>query len=219
MIENPNAPQSNHRNARILLRSQIEEAQRHTDSNAGAARWLGVSYKMYKKYAVLYGLFDRHANPTGKGIDKGFSRRPTSIPLRDILAGKHPKYSLAKLKNRLIARNKIEEACCLCGFHERRITDGKVPLMLTFVDGDQSNFRLANLELRCYNCMFLTTGAPSVAHRTRHIDRSFTAPHKLPQAATLTTTTADYHDPTEDIAMNAYTLTEEEKAELLASLE
>ncbi len=219
MIENPNAPQTNHRNARILLRSQIEEAQRHTDSGGSAARWLGVSYAMYKKYAVLYGLFERHANPTGKGIDKGFSKRPTSIPLRDILAGKYPKYSLAKLKNRLIARNKIEEACCLCGFHERRITDGKVPLMLTFVDGDRSNFRLANLELRCYNCMFLTTGAPTVAHRRRHITRSFTAPETLPQSATVATTVADYHDYTEDMAMNTYTLTEDEKAELLASLE
>jgi hypothetical protein len=220
MIHNPSAPDRSHRNARIILRSEIEEAQRHTNSNAGAARWLNISYKIYKKYATLYGIFDRHLNPTGKGLEKGFAKNPASIPLRDILAGKHPKYSLAKLKNRLIARNKIEEACAVCGFHERRITDKRMPLMLTFIDGDHSNFTLTNLQLRCYNCMFLTTGAPSVVNKTRHITRSFTAPDTLPQTVTLLPTTADAYDSSDDdIHYTSALLTDEEKEQLLASLD
>lgn len=219
-IPNPNVPdrKSNPYN-KILLRNEIEEAQRHTSSNMAAARWLKVSYDTYRKYAKLYGLFDGHLNPTGVGVEKGFAKRPTSIPLREILAGKHPKYSLAKLKNRLIARNKIEEQCNLCGFNERRITDNRVPLMLTFIDGNHSNFTLSNLELRCYNCMFLTTGAPTVVNRINHITRSFTDPQSIPQATTQPVVTADYYDMEEDNSLHSLTLTDEEKAALLASLE
>lgn len=217
MIENPNPPKKPrkpHPFTKILLRSEIEEAQRNTNSNQAAARWLNVSYRRYRKYARLYGLFDSHLNPAGVGVEKGFSKRPTSIPLRDVLAGKHPKYSLAKLKNRLIARNKIIEQCSLCDFNERRITDNRVPLMLTFKDGDHSNFTLDNLELRCYNCMFLTTGAPSVVNKN-NIPRSFTEPETLPKAQTVPIITSDYYDPTEDIEFDDIILTDDEKAELL----
>jgi hypothetical protein len=199
----------------IILRSEIEEAQKHTNSNMAAARWLNVSYKRYKKYAELYGLFERHLNPAGFGIDKGMSKRPTSIPLRDVLAGKHPKYSLAKLKNRLIARKKIKEECACCGFNERRITDKKVPLMITFADGNHSNFSLANLQLYCYNCMFLTTGAPSVVNRNL-IEKSFIDPESITYTQQIPMTVADSYDPTEDDALYSSTveLTEEERQAL-----
>jgi hypothetical protein len=151
--------------ARPLLRKDIEEAQLHTNSNRKAAMWLGVSPQRYSRYAKLYGLYERHSNKTGIGTSKGFAKRPTSIPLREVLAGKHPHYSRAKLKNRLIARKKIVEKCALCGFEERRVTDGKIPLIINHKDGDKTNFTLENLELLCYNCLFLTTGAPQVAYR------------------------------------------------------
>lgn len=220
-IPNPNAPtKKGGPPHKIILRSQIEEAQRHTNSNQAAARWLQVDYKTYKKYADLYGLFEQHKNEAGIGIDKGFSKRPNSIPLRDVLAGKHPKYSLAKLKNRLIARKKIAEQCTVCGFNERRITDGKLPLMLTFIDGNKTNFSLDNLELRCYNCMFLTTGAPSVVHRTTITDslRTDKAPRNKPHIQP-DIVTADYYDPIEDAELQNITLTPEEQEALLKSLQ
>ena len=93
--------------ARPLLRKDIEEAQLHTNSNRKAAMWLGVSPQRYSRYAKLYGLYEQHSNKTGIGTSKGFAKRPTSIPLREVLAGNHPHYSRAKLKNRLIARKKI----------------------------------------------------------------------------------------------------------------
>ena len=217
MIENPNPPKKEHslKNPKILLRSQSEEAQRHTKSNRGAARWLNVSYLIYRKYAKLYDLFDRHLNSRGIGIEKGFAKRPTSIPLRDILAGKHPNYSLSKLKNRLLARNKLEEVCNLCGFSEGRITDGRVPLMLTFKDQNHHNFQLDNLELRCYNCMFLTTGAPSVVNRNL-IEKSFIDPESITYTQQIPMTVADSYDPTEDDALYSSTveLTEEERQAL-----
>jgi len=212
-IQNPN---STPRGAQIqpILRSQIEEAQKHTNSNHAAARWLNVSYLRYRKYAKLYGVFERHLNPSGVGVDKGLSKRPTSIPLKDILAGNHPDYSLAKLKNRLIARKKLIEECACCGFNEKRITDGRAPLMIHFKDNIHKNFQLDNLELYCYNCMFLTTGAPSVAYR-REIVRSFIEPEKIPKIHKATTTVADHYDPTDEGLMNvSIELTEEERNQL-----
>lgn len=214
-IRNPdNVPRGS--KAVPILRSQILEAQRHTNSNASAARWLNVSYERYRKYAKLYDLFDQHMNQEGIGVDKGMSKRPTSIPLKEILAGNHPDYSIAKLKNRLIARKKLIEECACCGFNEKRITDGRVPLMIRFTDGNNKNFSLTNLQLYCYNCMFLTTGAPSVVYRTSHIEKSFTQPHTIPKKHTTPMTVADHYDPQdrdnlEDISIE---LTEEERQHL-----
>ena len=40
----------------------IEDAQAVTKSNSAAARWLGVHYLTYRKYAKIYGLWERHLN-------------------------------------------------------------------------------------------------------------------------------------------------------------
>jgi hypothetical protein len=225
-IENPNKP--NQKSAgipKIILRAQIEEAQRHTKSNAAAARYLNVSFEIYKRYAKLYGLYEQHSNPTGVGIDKGYSHKPSSIPLREILEGKHPKYSRAKLKNRLIARKKLQEECSLCGFNERRVTDQQIPLMLTHKDGDKTNYSLENLELLCYNCMFLTTGAPTVAYRNQ-IKRSFDDPDSIPKMSKMRPVPSDALDIEEDELIhseekptgNQNILSEEEKQQILREL-
>lgn len=196
MIINPDHNEQKNAGGRpneILLRSDIEEAQRNSNSSAGAARWLKTSFNRYKKYAQLYGIYERHNNKRGVGVDKGWSKNVNSIPLKEILEGKHPNYRVAKLKNRLVARKKIEEICSICGFNERRITDKKIPLILSFKDGNRKNFKLDNLVLLCYNCMFLTTGAPSVVHR-REIEKSFTDPDKIPKKNSQDITTSDYYD-------------------------
>lgn len=202
-----------------ILRVEIEEAQRHTNSNKAAARWLNVSYKRYRKYAQLYGLFEGHLNMEGFGIEKGFSKSPTSIPLKEILAGNHPNYSLAKLKNRLLARKKLDNKCSLCGFHEQRITDGRVPLMLSFKDHNKKNFTLENLQLLCYNCMFLTTGAPSVVYR-ESLEKTLQYPERIKRNPDVLPTTADAHDPQGDDAdlSDDYILTEDERQALLNEL-
>jgi len=79
----------------------------------------------------------------------------------------------------MIARNLILEECDLCGFKEKRITDSKTPLLLTFRNG-KKDFTQDNLQLLCYNCLFLTTGAPTVAHRG-YIEKSFEEPDKIPK--------------------------------------
>jgi len=163
------------RNAKPILKSAIEEAQRHTNSNRQAAIWLNVTYPTYKRYAKIYGIFDRHANPLGLGTTKGFGKRPSTISLRDIFANKHPEYSMIRLKYRMVARHMLEETCGICGFCEKRITDNKTPLMLTFKN-QMGDFSRDNLHLLCYNCMFLTTGAPWVAHQ-KQIQNSLINPN------------------------------------------
>lgn len=144
-----------------------------------AARFLGVGYERYKRYAKIYNLFDSHLNPKGLGVNKGYAAQPSVIPLKDIFANKHPGYSIVRLKNRMIARNLLVEECTMCGFKEKRITDSKSPLLLTFRNG-QKDFSKDNLHLLCYNCLFLTTGAPAVAHRG-YIVKSFEEPDTIPK--------------------------------------
>jgi len=142
---------------RPLLKRDIEEAQRRSISAAGAARWLGVSYTTYKKYARLYSLHEQHLNPGGKGIPKPHVKG-RRYPLEDILAGKHPHYDTKKLKKRLISAGLLDEECALCGMKERRIIDYKTPLMLVFKDGNNTNHSLENMVILCFNCTFLTVG-------------------------------------------------------------
>jgi hypothetical protein len=140
---------------RPLLRVEIEEAQAKSRSAAEAARILGCSYTTFKKYARMYGI--HKTNKPGKGISKTHVM-DRSYPIEEILAGKHPSYSVKKLKYRLIKLGYLPEACQLCGFKEKRITDFRAPLLLIFNDGDSTNHRLENLRILCYNCAFLTVG-------------------------------------------------------------
>lgn len=174
-IRNPNYKPTGGAHHTPISRAQILAAQANTQSARQAARYLNVGYATYKQYAKLYGVFEQHLNPLGIGTPKGFAARPNSIKLKDIFAGKHPDYSLARLRNRMVARKYLVEKCSLCGMEERRITDGKIPLIMTFIDGNNKNFARDNFQLLCYNCMFLTTGAPSVVH-ARHIKRSYYDP-------------------------------------------
>jgi 5-methylcytosine-specific restriction endonuclease McrA len=78
----------------------------------------------------------------------------------DILEGRVDvsNYDPKEIKDRLIHESLIAEECCKCGFHERRVVDYKVPLILNFQDGNKRNWILDNLELLCYNCYFLNIG-------------------------------------------------------------
>lgn len=152
-----------------LTEREIRYAMSQTKSNAEAARFLKVSFPTWKKYAKLYKdeetgktLYELHKNQEGKGIHK-YSNHPWGKyvgieGLLDILAGKYPEYSGINLKKRLIKEGVFSEECQQCGFHERRFTDGTVPLILVFKDGNKRNYIKDNLELLCYNCFYLCVG-------------------------------------------------------------
>lgn len=145
--------------AKPLTKTEIEKAQKKARSAMEAARVLGVAYKTYKKYAKMYGIFENLKNQAGIGISKGFnSKSGSSYSIEDILDGKYPDYPVWKIKKRLLNHGYMEEKCDNCGFCEKRITDGKVPLVLDFLDGDRKNHKFENLRCLCLNCSFLING-------------------------------------------------------------
>jgi len=148
---------------RMLLQSQIETAMKVTRSNRAAAEYLRVSYPMYRRYAKLYvnkhgvSLFESHKNQAGVGVTK---HRVIDLRCKvdDILLGKHPRYPSHKLFKRLLQSGYVEERCKSCGFHQKRPTDLKTPLVLHHTDGDKTNHMFDNLEVLCFNCYFILIG-------------------------------------------------------------
>ena len=144
--------------SRPLLESEIIVAQDQSASAAEAARKLNVSYNTYKKYAKIYGIMERCKCTDATGMPKVHNPYKGKYPLEEILIGMHPGYSPSRLRKKLFAASLKQQVCEVCGFSEPRITDGKVPLVLAFKDGDRSNHLLVNLEIVCYNCYHNTHG-------------------------------------------------------------
>lgn len=146
-----------------LTKPQIEQAIKLTRSNQAAASYLKVSFPTYKKYAKLFKndkgvtLFDSHKNQSGKGMVKP-REDDRKFKLDDILMGKHPTYPKDKLFRRILASRYMPEQCSACGFHEKRATDLKTPLLLNYKNGNNTDHRVDNLEILCYNCYFLLIG-------------------------------------------------------------
>jgi len=138
---------------RPLLKREIEEAKKGTVNESVVARRLGVAFKTYKKYALLYGIYTPNQHVRGKRAL--FDPNRGKYPLNEILEGKHPNVELWTVKDKLLRGGVKKLKCEVCGFEERRIGDNKMPLLLNCMDGDNTNFKLENLKLMCFNCTFL----------------------------------------------------------------
>lgn len=154
------------RPSKLLTEQQIRQAMKHTKSNRAAARYLNVSFPTYALYAKTYldqelgkTLYDLHSNQFGKGIPK-FQRSSKEPRMEELLkAGMSVEsYSIDKLKARLLYEGFLGAECSKCGFHEARVLDYKVPLILAFKDNNKSNWLIENLEMLCYNCYYLYVG-------------------------------------------------------------
>jgi hypothetical protein len=154
--------------AKPLSKEKILAAMSQTLSNKAAARWMNVSYIHYKKWAKNYdateegypNLFEQHKNQAGKGIPKFLRADGPEPALIDIIEGRidASSFSPDKLKYRLITEGHLLEECSVCSFHERRVNDYKIPLLLNFKDNNKKNYRKENIELLCYNHYFLQVG-------------------------------------------------------------
>ena len=96
--------------------------------------------------------------PDGTAIRKGYNIKRGKYSLDDLIAGKYPDYPVWKLKSRLLLNGYMLDKCSCCGFEEKRLSDGKVPLVLDFIDGDRKNHKYDNLRMLCFNCSFLLNG-------------------------------------------------------------
>lgn len=147
------------RPAKIFSKAEMEDAINNSRSFLEASRYLKVSYNTFKKYAMLYDLWIVGGkNPSAKGIPRVHKNKRDYF--ERVLAGEWngKAMNLTKFRERLIREVILPEQCDLCEFDEKRITDLKVPLVLCFKDGDRRNYKKENLQLKCWNCAFLTEG-------------------------------------------------------------
>lgn len=113
---------------------------------AQASAKLGLHFNTFKRIAVKLGVYN--PNQSGKGVKKDMSS--VSIPLDEILEGKHPSYQTFKLKNRMLRENILNNVCSECKINE---WNGKpISLELDHIDGVRTNHKLNNLRLLCPNC-------------------------------------------------------------------
>lgn len=139
--------------SRPILESEILEAKSKCSNESECARYLGINFKTYKRWAKKYGMWS--PNPWGKGSKKRYwAPDKGKYPLNRILNGEFPEYPVHRLKDLLIRSGTKQPECENCGFSERRITDNKMPLVLNFEDGNEKNHKLENVKLFCYNCTF-----------------------------------------------------------------
>ena len=131
--------------AKPLSKQQIQAAMNKTMSNRAAARYLGVSYIHYKKWAQNYdsktheNLFEQHKNQAGKGIPKFLNGSVKQPAVLDIIEGRvdSSHFSAAKIRERMIGEGYLDDCCSTCSFSERRVLDYKAPLIMNFKDGNK----------------------------------------------------------------------------------
>ena len=147
-----------------LSKEQILAAQRVTQSNRQAARRLHVSFETYKREASKYEtfagsgitLYQDHI-ATSAGIPRFSNRKVKEVPIKEVIQGRADgtQWDIKDVRDKLIHNQYLVEECSSCGHKERRVPDYRMPLLLTFKDGNKRNFLLDNLTLLCYNCYFL----------------------------------------------------------------
>ncbi len=155
---------------RPILKSEILEAKKHAVNEAGAARFLKVNIKTYRKYAMMYGIYD--PKPNIRGQRNIFDPHRGKYPLHEILEGKYPDLEPFKVKDKLIRSGLKKAECEQCGFNERRIVDNKIALILNFMDDNSKNHRLDNMKLYCLNCTFVS-GRGYIRNGTHRFDPDY----------------------------------------------
>lgn len=140
---------------RPILQSEIEEVQKKSPFAAAHARMLGISMMTYRKYAKMYGIYNPKPNALGKR--NMFDPSRGKYPLEKILSGElngNPQLSDWKVRDKIIRGGVVPLRCNICGYDKRRIGDNKLALLLDHKDGVETNYKIDNLQLLCYNCTF-----------------------------------------------------------------
>lgn len=155
---------------RIFTREEIENAMRHSKSNAGAARYLQTTTNLYKRSATLYyneegiSLYEAHWNYRNDLRDSRIGTRLKKLSavnrkkeIIKILSGDPVITSLTTYQIKKFIRETkiIPYKCKKCGFCSRRLVDNRSPLILVHKDGNGNNWSVNNLFYMCYNCSFL----------------------------------------------------------------
>jgi hypothetical protein len=167
---------------KIYSKEDLLRAMKMTKSIRAASRYLNCSYQHIKPYFKAYRiddndpdsptLFDTHKNQLGKGIPKFLTNHGKGPDLQKLLSGElyTESYSIDKFKGRLIAEAILAEECSCCGFKEKRVSDYRVPLLLSFKNYNKRDWTRNNIEFLCYNCYFLNVGDIFTAKQIQGIE-------------------------------------------------
>jgi hypothetical protein len=152
------------------------------NSNRDAAKYLNVSWARFRKYATLYTnaefghktyfqLFTDRSNKLKgarliqlkelkrkKAWGEWYKNNIINKLNSNNLDVKH--YTQKKLKEFLFIHNIIPARCACCGYAERNMATGKVPLLIDHINNDWKDFRIDNLQMLCYNCFAQLVGNP-----------------------------------------------------------
>ena len=157
--------------SRVPLPNEILEAMARADHGiAKAAQELGCDTNTFRKWAKLLvpEAWDEYKQRSSELQPRG----PQSFDItksiwyqeaQSILEGKRPAphaWVTMPLKRlfKLISWGLIMVECNVCGFHEVRVTDRKMPILIHWKDGNKRNWHYDNLEIYCYNCYYLYMG-------------------------------------------------------------
>lgn len=111
-----------------------------------AAKQIGLPFSTFKRKALKLNCYK-----TNQGL-KGTNKPKKSIPIEDILNGKHPNYQSNKLRKRLIKEKIFKDKCNKCGWNKKFKTSKFSSCELHHKDGNSKNHRKENLEILCPNC-------------------------------------------------------------------
>jgi hypothetical protein len=141
------------RGYRPLLRSEIEEAKKHSIFGAQQAKYLGVAISTYKKYAKMHGLWE--PRPDSKGKKRTPDPNSGKYPLNQILNGDfngNPAVNDWMVKKKLFRNQTFPLECAICGYNKTRFGSEWPILLVDHMDEDRTNFKKENIRLLCLNC-------------------------------------------------------------------
>lgn len=102
-----------------------------------------------RKWIKYYNIDVSHFDPY-KNIMEALKKNNT-IPLAEILEGKHPDCNRYHFKKKLIAAGLKTNDCEVCGIHEIWNNE-KLVMQLDHINGISNDNRLENLRMVCPNC-------------------------------------------------------------------
>lgn len=134
--------------------NQIREAISQSSTMREAATRLEINFTSFAVRAKKLGLYLPNQGRRGVKRPNG-ERANATIPLQEILEGKHPQYSTSLLKKRLFKEKiKCDKKCEKCS--RRRSVKDTFSLVLDHKNGVHNDHRLENLQVLCPNCNSMT---------------------------------------------------------------
>lgn len=143
-------------NSRLANRELLTQVVAESTTIAETLEKMGYSASYHKQTRIA---FKRRIKQFDISIDHFLNEnearcrtiKQNTIPLEDILAGKHPQYGTNLLKKRLYKASILKEECVECG--QGPIWRNKlVTLHLDHKNGNPQDHRLENLRILCPMC-------------------------------------------------------------------